>query len=121
MAKKAVTKRAGKKRGAKKAGKVLLAAPANVVQIHMVGTNPAVSGMATAPGVTVVGFVKPAGSTVNCQLYTQAGVGAGHAVVAAGHRWSVTFTAMETPAGVDYLFEANLNGTDVTAYITFHT
>jgi hypothetical protein len=113
-------KKAGKKKG-KKRGAV-----AQIVRIHNLnGNSPvdgdAVSGNTTNPALTVVGFVKPANSQVDCQLYTSGGtvLSAPRSVTATQYRWTVSFGTSEVSQGTQYLFEANLSGQTVSAFVAF--
>jgi hypothetical protein len=104
-------------------------AVAQVVRIHSLNGNPPLDGVQVAQNapqnvLTVVGFVKPAGATVDCQLYSQNGtiLAQPRQVVATQNRWTVTFT--QNPDGVlgggtQFMFEANLDQTAVSAFVTF--
>src|SRR5262245_51853168 len=95
----------------------------NVVRLHsIVGA----SAVAAADGVsvtansdptraiTVVGLVKPHNATLDCQLFSEGGpaLSSPRTANVTEHRFSVVFDATEVTSGRQYLFEANLHGTE---------
>jgi hypothetical protein len=125
---KVTAKAKGKRKGGKK--KVKGAVPQVVRILSLNGAAP-MDGQPVALNppnavLTVVGFVKPAGSTVDCQIYTSNGtlLAAPRQVNAApnGFRWIVQFTQADGLApGNAYMFEGNLDNTTVSAFVTFST